>query len=80
VLLGDPSGIPLLIRNLDLRSPHDEWTARSAGETLNAVTGLSLWRVGADGGEATAAYREWWEANRDKLEWDAAMRRFRVRD
>jgi hypothetical protein len=80
VLLGDASGIPLLIRNLNPRGRRDEWSARNAGETLNAVTGLSIWRVGIDGTEATAAYRDWWEANGDKLEWDAAMRRFRVRD
>ena len=38
------------------------------------LSGASLGR------EATASDAAAWDANRDKLEWDAAMRRFRIRD
>jgi hypothetical protein len=78
-LLGDPSGIPLLIRNLDVER-RERWLAEQAGKTLNAITGAAIWSVAADGTKTRAAYQEWWEANKDRLVWDPVMRRYRTKD
>jgi hypothetical protein len=76
--LGDHSGIPILIRQL-VPSRHDEWVADNAGRSLNALTGLALWTEGGDSRAARTAYQSWYDANRDRLHFDPAMRRYEVR-
>ena len=76
-LLGDSSGIPLLIRNLDPRRS-ERWSAEQAGKTLNALTGQAIWTASADPGETRAAYQEWWDANKERLVWVPLMRCYRV--
>jgi HEAT repeat protein len=77
-LLGDSSGIPLLIRHLDPRES-ERWSADRAGKALNAISGQAIWSATADRGETKAAYQEWWDANQARLEWDPTMRRYRVK-
>ena len=77
-MLGDPSGLPLLIRNL-APDESERWSADEAGRTLNALTGLTHWSATADRAATRAAYKEWWDAHEDRLAWDPDTRRFTVK-
>ena len=78
-VLGDPSGIPLLIRHLD--PPRQErWAGDRALQALDAVTGSAVRTPAKDRPALKAAYSAWWEANQGRLVWDPGMRRFKVED
>jgi len=76
-LLGESSGISLLIRNLEPEES-ERWAANQATETLNAITGGAVWRASDDRSSVKAVYQKWWEANKERLVWVPAMRHYRV--
>jgi PBS lyase HEAT-like repeat len=81
MLLGDPTGIPVLIGLLD-PGPNpgmDGWRAVVAGTALNAATGQTFWSEGASGAKVKADYEAWWEAHGSRLEWDEPRRVFGVK-
>ena len=54
---------------------------RNVGKSsvLNALTGQVIWHKGGDARAMQAAYRSWWDANRERLRWDPAMRRYELK-